>query len=113
MTHNLSIMHAPKESAPTLLHGLPIAALENVLRHLSSKPVRRNWVAFVHPNDSLMAMHPSNALCDVVRDSFTGKSFRNGGSECPAFAGRRRTRLPDQMVTVGLSVTDEIVVWRF
>lgn len=64
-------MRATKSSGPTLLHDLPNSALGSVVRYLSSKPARLNWVAFVHPNDALMAMHPSCALCDVARALFT------------------------------------------
>lgn len=55
----------------TRLHELSEPALQNVLRYLSSKPSALSWLSFVAPEDALMAVHPSCALCDVARAGFT------------------------------------------
>lgn len=56
---------------PTRLRGLSKSTLQRVLRNLSAKPATLNWVTFVAPDDALIALHPSSALCSVARESFT------------------------------------------
>lgn len=53
------------------LHELTESALHNVLRHLSSKPSKLDWVSFVQIQDALMAVHPSIPLRDAMLESLT------------------------------------------
>lgn len=70
MKRKFSAMCTPKEAGTTFLHQISVPALQNGLRHLSSKPAMSNWVAFVHHDDALMVMHPSNPLRDVAQYKF-------------------------------------------
>lgn len=53
------------------LNELPDAALENVVRHLSSKPRNTDWMSFLEPDDAAMAMHPSCPLVNVARSTIS------------------------------------------
>lgn len=61
------------------LHELPESALQNVLRHLSSKPSRINWAGFVPFEDALTVVHPLSILREVALSLFTRLSVTRRG----------------------------------
>lgn len=54
----------------TRLDDLSDEALQNVVRHLSSKPRKVNWTKYVRPQDALTSVHSSSPLSDVASSSF-------------------------------------------
>lgn len=53
------------------LEGVPQAALQSIVRHLSERPSAPDWQSYVLPKDAQMAMHSSCVLSATAGTCFT------------------------------------------